>query len=174
MLVTVWVFIGIEGASIYSKRARNRKDVGTATIVGFIFVLAVLVLVNLLSLGIMQRAEIAELPDASMGDVLAEIVGPWGVWFVSIAVIISVLGALLAWILLCGETMQIPGTDGTMPSFFGRLNENDAPANALLVTNIVTQVVLLATMLSSNVYYVMATFSAVSYTHLTLPTTPYV
>lgn len=160
MLVTVWVFIGIEGASIYSKRARNRKDVGTATIVGFIFVLAVLVLVNLLSLGIMQRAEIAELPDASMGDVLAEIVGPWGVWFVSIAVIISVLGALLAWILLCGETMQIPGTDGTMPSFFGRLNENDAPANALLVTNIVTQVVLLATMLSSNVYYVMATFSA--------------
>lgn len=160
MLVTVWVFIGIEGASIYSKRARNRKDVGTATIIGFLFVLAILVLVNLLSLGVMQRAEIAQLPDASMGDVLAEIVGPWGVWFVSIAVIISVLGALLSWILLCGETMQIPGTDGTMPSFFGRLNANGAPANSLLVTNCVTQVVLLLTMLSEDVYYAMATFSA--------------
>ncbi len=29
MLVTVWVFIGIEGASIYSARAEKRSDVGT-------------------------------------------------------------------------------------------------------------------------------------------------
>ena len=28
MLVTVWVFIGIEGASVYSARAKNREDVG--------------------------------------------------------------------------------------------------------------------------------------------------
>jgi arginine:ornithine antiporter/lysine permease len=35
MLVTVWVFIGIEGASIYSRRAR-RADVGRATVIGFL------------------------------------------------------------------------------------------------------------------------------------------
>ena len=28
MLVTVWVFIGIEGAAVYSQRAKKRKDVG--------------------------------------------------------------------------------------------------------------------------------------------------
>ena len=54
MLVTVWVFIGIEGASIYSKRARKRSDVGKATVGGFLFVLVLLIGVNLLSLSLIH------------------------------------------------------------------------------------------------------------------------
>jgi arginine:ornithine antiporter / lysine permease len=42
MLVTVWVFIGIEGASIFSARAEKRSDVGKATVIGFIGVMALL------------------------------------------------------------------------------------------------------------------------------------
>lgn len=160
MLVTVWVFIGIEGASIYSKRARKRSDVGKATILGFVFVLAVLIAVNMLSLGIMERADVANLPDTSTGDVLSAVVGPWGSVFISVGVIVSLLGALLAWILLCGETMQVPGSDGTMPAFFGRLNKHDAPANALLVTNLLCQTILVLTFFSSDVYYTMATLAA--------------
>lgn len=160
MLVTVWVFIGIEGASIYSRRANKRSDVGKATVTGFLFVLATLILVNLLSMGIMQRAELAGLGDASMGDVLQAVVGPWGSWFISIGVIISLLGALLAWILLCGETMQTPGSDGTMPKFFGKLNRHDAPANSLWVTNILTQLILIATFFLEDVYLTLATLAA--------------
>lgn len=160
MMVTVWVFIGIEGASVYSKRANKRSDVGKATIIGFVFVLAILIAVNLLSLGIMQRSDVANLPDVSTADVLAHAVGPWGAWFISIGVILSLLGALLSWILLCGETMQVPGSDGTMPSFFGKLNKHDAPANALWVTNILTQIILIASYFSENVYLAMATLAA--------------
>lgn len=40
MLVTVFVFIGIEGASVYSRYAQKRSDVGVATILGFIGVCA--------------------------------------------------------------------------------------------------------------------------------------
>src|SRR5690349_13156624 len=36
MLVTVFVFLGIEGASVYSRYAKTRSDVGTATIFGFL------------------------------------------------------------------------------------------------------------------------------------------
>ena len=32
MLFTVWVFIGVEGASVYSKQARSRQDVGLSLI----------------------------------------------------------------------------------------------------------------------------------------------
>lgn len=54
MLVTVWVFIGIEGASVYSWRVpKKRSDVGKATVFGFFGVLSLLVLVNVLSLGVM-------------------------------------------------------------------------------------------------------------------------
>jgi arginine:ornithine antiporter / lysine permease len=40
MLVTVFVFLGIEGASVYSRYARRREDVGRATVLGFVSVLA--------------------------------------------------------------------------------------------------------------------------------------
>ena len=35
MIVTLWVFIGIEGASVYSSYAAKRSDVGKATLIGF-------------------------------------------------------------------------------------------------------------------------------------------
>jgi hypothetical protein len=48
MLITTFVFIGIEGASVYSRYAQKRSDVGVATIFGFIGVTALMVLVTLL------------------------------------------------------------------------------------------------------------------------------
>ena len=46
MLVTVFVFLGIEGASVYSRFAKERSDVGRATILGFIIVTTLMVLVT--------------------------------------------------------------------------------------------------------------------------------
>ena len=43
MLITVFVFVGIEGASVYSRYAKQRSHVGAATITGFIAVLCLLV-----------------------------------------------------------------------------------------------------------------------------------
>lgn len=161
MMVTVWVFIGIEGASIFSKRARNRNDVGKATVTGFTFVLLLLVAVNLLSLGVMQRAEVAGLGDASMADILAHAVGSeWGAWFISAGVVLSLLGALLSWILLAGEAVVVPGQDGTMPKFFGKVNAHGAPANALWVTSLLTQLFIISAYFSEDVYLTMAEFAA--------------
>ncbi|WP_207817770.1 MULTISPECIES: amino acid permease, partial [unclassified Pseudomonas] len=78
MLVTVFVFIGIEGASVYSARAEKRSDVGRATVIGFLGVLLFLVLVNVLSLGIMTQPELAKLQNPSMAAVLEHVVGHWG------------------------------------------------------------------------------------------------
>jgi arginine:ornithine antiporter/lysine permease len=48
MPVTVFVFIGIEGASVYSRFAKERSDVGQATITCFVIVASLMVLVTLL------------------------------------------------------------------------------------------------------------------------------
>ncbi len=87
MLVTVWVFIGIEGAAVYSQRAAKRRDVGRATVLGFVGVLALLLLVNLLSYGLMAQAELAGVPDPSMAGVLESQVGSWGAAFISIGLV---------------------------------------------------------------------------------------
>jgi hypothetical protein len=41
MLVTVFVFLGVEGASVYSRHAKRREDVGRATVLGFLSVVPV-------------------------------------------------------------------------------------------------------------------------------------
>lgn len=152
MLVTVWVFIGIEGASIYSRRAMRRADVGRATVIGFIGVWLLLVLVSLLSMGVMSQAELAGLPNPSMAYVLRAIVGEWGATVIIIGSIISVLGALLAWVLLCAEVLFAAAGDGTMPAFLGRENKRGVPANALWLSNGLIQLFLLLVLFNSGSY----------------------
>ena len=152
MLVTVWVFIGIEGASIFSSRAEKRSDVGKATVIGFIIVLLLLVLVNVLSLGIMTQPELAKLQNPSMAAVLEHVVGHWGAVLISVGLIISLLGALLSWVLLCAEIMFAAAKDHTMPAFLKKENENHVPVNAMWLTNAMVPLLLIITLFSASPY----------------------
>lgn len=152
MLVTVWVFIGIEGASIFSSRAQKRADVGKATVIGFVTVLLFLVLVNVLSMGVMTQPELATLQNPSMAAVLEHVVGHWGALLISVGLIISLLGALLSWVLLCAEIMFAAAKDHTMPAFLRRENANHVPANALWLTNAMVQIFLVITLFSNSTY----------------------
>jgi arginine:ornithine antiporter/lysine permease len=96
MLVTLWVFIGIEGASVFSARAERRKDIATATVLGFFTCLALYALVSLLSLGIINQPELAGLKNPSMAGVLEAVVGPWGAVVINLALVVSVIGSSLA------------------------------------------------------------------------------
>jgi arginine:ornithine antiporter/lysine permease len=152
MLVTVWVFIGIEGASVYSARAASRSDVGRATLIGFVTVLALLMAVSLLSLGVLGQADLAALKNPSMAGVLNKAAGPWGAALVSIGLLVSVGGALLAWILLAAETLYTPAKEQLMPRVMARENANGSPAMALWITNGATQVFLLLTLWANATY----------------------
>ncbi len=152
MLVTVWVFIGIEGASIFSARAEKRSDVGKATVIGFIGVLLLLVLVNLLSQGIMAQAALAGLKNPSMAAVLEQIVGPWGAMLISIGLIVSLAGALLSWTLLCAEIIFSSAKDHTMPEFLRKENVNHVPVNALWLSNGLIQLFLIITLFNDATY----------------------
>jgi arginine:ornithine antiporter/lysine permease len=152
MLVTVFVFIGIEGASVYSRFAKKREDVGWATVMGFIGVLGLLVLVTLLPYGIMERAELAGLRQPSMAGVLGAVVGPWGTWFVSIGLIVSVLGAYLAWSLLAAEVLFSAAKSDLVPRALARENQNQVPIAALWLTNILVQIFLILTLFAQEAF----------------------
>jgi arginine:ornithine antiporter/lysine permease len=118
MLVTVFVFLGIEGASVYSRYAKKRSDVGAATITGFIVVTTLMVLVTLLPYAVLMRPDVALMRQPSMATVLEAVVGPWGAVFVSIGLLVSVLGAYLAWSLICAEVLFAAAKTKDMPAAF--------------------------------------------------------
>lgn len=152
MLVTVFVFLGVEGASVYSRHARRREDVGRATILGFLSVLAIFASVTIVSYGVMPMSEIKELRQPSMAGVLHAAVGPWGGVFVSVGLIVSVLGAYLAWTLMAAEVLFVAAKDHDMPRFLARKTAQDVPSNALLLSTMLSQLVLVLTYFSEYAF----------------------
>ncbi|MFF2958948.1 basic amino acid/polyamine antiporter [Streptomyces sp. NPDC057963] len=152
MLATVFVFLGVEGASVYSRHARRREDVGRATVLGFLSVFAIFASVTIVSYGLMPMSEIAELRQPSMAGVLEAAVGTWGKVFVSVGLIVSVLGAYLAWTLMAAEVLFVAAKDDDMPRFLGRSSGDDVPVPALLMTTALSQVVLIVTAFSDDAF----------------------
>jgi arginine:ornithine antiporter/lysine permease len=152
MLATVFVFLGVEGASVYSRYARRREHVGRATVLGFLGVLAVFASVTIVSYGILPRAELADLRQPSMAGVLEAAVGSWGAVFVSVGLIVSVLGAYLAWTLMAAEVLFVAAKDDDLPRFLRRQNAAEAPVAALVMTTVLIQVMLLVTLVSEEAF----------------------
>jgi len=149
MLITVFVFLGIEGAAVYSRYAKRRQDVGKATVVGFLGVTALMVAVTIFSYGILSRAELEKLRQPSMAGAMEAVVGHWGLAFISVGVIISVLGAYLAWTMMAAEVLFVAAKDKDMPSFLSRTSGNNVPVPALVMSSLLVQAALLVTLFSS-------------------------
>ena len=139
MIITTFVFLGIEGASVYSRYAKSRADVGKATVLGFLSVLSLFALVTLSSYAVVPQPELADTRQPSMVGVFESVVGDWGEVFISVAVIVSVLGAYLAWTLMAAEVMYIPARNDDFPAFLGQENANGTPITALVVTSLGVQ-----------------------------------
>jgi len=155
MLVTVWVFIGIEGAIVLSERAKIRKDIGRATIIAMFCALLIYMLISLLTFGYVSQQEAATLHTPSTAYILEQIVGPWGAAAVNCGLVISVLGAMLGWTILASEVIYVGAKDKLMPQIFAKENRRNAPVSSLLLTNSLSQVLLVITFLSSAAYEVV-------------------
>lgn len=150
MLVTTFVFLGVEGASVYSRFAQRREDVGRATLLGFLSVLALFASVTLVSYGVLPRSDLASASQPSVASVLESVVGSWGETFVSIGVIVSVLGAYLAWTLINAEVLYVPARTHVMPRFLERENSRGVPIAALAATSVAVQALLLLVLFVSD------------------------
>ena len=152
MLTTVFVFLGIEGASVYSRYAKRRQDVGRATVIGLMGVTAMMVAVTVFSYGILSRAELQGLRQPSMAGVMEAVVGYWGTAFISVGVIVSVLGAYLAWTMMAAEVLYVAAKDRDMPSFLTRTSGKNVPVPALIMTSVLIQLALVVTLFSADAF----------------------
>ncbi|WAC29292.1 basic amino acid/polyamine antiporter [Ancylobacter sp. SL191] len=162
MLITVFVFLGIEGASVYSRYAKKRSDVGTATILGFVAVTGLMVAVTMLPYANAPRAAIAGVGNPSLAGALELVVGHWGAVFISVGVLVSVLGAYLAWSLICAEVLFAAAKSQDMPKLFGAQNGNRVPANALWLTNGVVSFFVISTYWSRDAFNFMLDMTSVT------------
>lgn len=160
MLITLWVFIGVEGAVVVSARARNKRDVGRATLLAVLSALAVYLLVTLLSLGVVPRSELAEIRNPSMAGLMVQMMGPWGEIVIAAGLIISVCGAYLSWTIMAAEVPYLAATHKAFPRLFARTNKNNAPSSSLWLTNISVQASLVLIWLTGSDYNTLLTIAS--------------
>lgn len=161
MLVTLWAFIGIEGAVVMSKHAKAPQDVGKATLLGFLGCLAIYVMLSLLPFGYMTQPELAAVPNPSTAGILEKIVGSWGAWLMNIGLLISVLSSWLAWTMVTAQIPQAASENGTFPKEFASENKNGTPNVSLWVTSSIMQVFMLLVYFSGNAWNTMLSITSV-------------
>lgn len=155
MLVTVWDFTGIEAACIFALRAKRMKDVIRATMLAAVVVCLITSLISVLPFGILSAQEIRELPTPSTAGILAQLYGENSGNLIRVAVVISVLGALLAWTLLASNMFYLASEDKTMPKSFMKLNANNVPVNALIISSVAAQAFIVVAFFTNAVYLAM-------------------
>jgi len=160
MLITLWVFIGVEGAVVVSARAHNKQDVGRATLMAVLAALLVYLLVTLLSLGVIPRAELAQMRNPSMAGLMKHLLGHWGDAVIAVGLIISVCGAYLSWTIMAAEVPFLAAQQGAFPRSIARQNRHNSPSASLWLTNGSVQVCLILIALTGADYNTLLTIAS--------------
>ena len=161
MLVTLWSFIGIEGAVVMSKHAKSSKSVGRATLLGFIGCLMIYVLLSVLPFGYMSQTELANIANPSTAGILEKIMGKSGAYIMNIGLLVSVLTSWLAWTMVTAQIPQAAAENGTLPKAFAKENEHHAPSVSLYITSLMMQLFMLLVYFSSNAWNTMLSITGV-------------
>lgn len=136
MLITMFCFVGVEGAVMLSSHARKSSDVGKASVIGFYSALIIYALISILCYGVRTQPELASMHDPSVAYVLKSVCGEWAYYFVIITVLVSLLSGFLAWTMLCAQTPYGAAAAQIFPSFFLHTNKFGVPIYGLLISTI--------------------------------------
>lgn len=152
LMIMMWVFVGVEGASMLSSRAKSKSDAGRATVIGIISLLVIYVLASVLPYGYLSQNELAKINQPAMLYIFQDMVGKWGGIFISVGLIIAILGSWLSWTMLPADTTMLMAEEKLLPAYFGKKNKNGAPTFSLVLTASLIQVFLLILLFSSEAY----------------------
>ena len=152
MIIMMWCFVGIEGASVVSSRAAKKTDVGKATVIGFLCLMVIYVGASVLPYGYMPFEEVAALDYPALLYVFDSMAPGWGGAFISIAIIISIAGSWLSFTILPAETTSEMADYKLLPAGWGKLNKHGAPQLSLVIVGACIQVFLIILLFSADAY----------------------
>ncbi|TWT14696.1 arginine-ornithine antiporter [Streptococcus sp. sy010] len=152
MMTIMWVFVGIEGAAMMSDRAKNQSVVGKSTVFGLISLAIIYVSASILPYGILTQDQIANLPSPALGYVFTKDVGNWFPVMVNIALIISLFGSWLSWMMLPVETTAIMAQRKLLSAKFAELNDKGVPTFSLVFMTALIQIFMLTLLVTDQAY----------------------
>lgn len=152
LMTLIWVFIGVEGASVMGHRAKSRSDAQQATLISYGLLVLAYVLISVLPYGVLTRAQLAGMGQPAIGHVLQMTVGNWGSILINVGLIISTIVSWLSWTMLPAETTMLVAEDKAMPKLWGNTNSKNAPTASLMITGVLQTIFLFSLLFTQKAY----------------------
>ena len=153
MAICLFSYLGVETAAVAAGKVRNpARNVGKSTIYGTLASAAVYLLSLVAVFGILPAAVLAQDSNqASYAAAANQIAGgTWLGYIVALAVIISGLGALNGWTMICAEMPLAAAKDGLFPRAFGSLSKRGVPAFGIISSTALASVAVIISYLGAS------------------------
>jgi arginine:agmatine antiporter len=141
--VAMFAFLGLESATVPAGSVNEpRKTIPRATVLGIAIAALLYVFGTIAVMGVVPNAELVS-STAPFSDAARIMWGSWGATVVSLAVMLSSIGALNGWTLLMGQVPMAAAQDGLFPQVFGRLSSRGVPATGIVLSAVLATVLVL-------------------------------
>jgi APA family basic amino acid/polyamine antiporter len=135
MAIALFSYIGVECASVAAGKVRDPdRNVGRATLLGTLATAAVYMLSLIAIFGILSNAQLQGTSEPFSAAANEMFGGTWAGDIMAILVIVSGLGALNGWTMICAEMPLAAANDGLFPEQFKRLNKAGVPAFGIVAS----------------------------------------
>jgi arginine:agmatine antiporter len=142
--LTMFAFLGMESATIPAGDVIDpKRTIPISTVLGISIAALLYVFGTTAVMGLVPREQLIH-SVAPFSDAARVIWGGWGAAVISIAVIISALGALNGWTLLMGQVPMAAARDDLFPPVFARLSQNGVPAIGIVISAIFATLLILS------------------------------
>lgn len=146
MAICLFAYLGVETAAVAAAKVRDpERNVPRSTILGTLASAVVYLLSMVAVFGIMSSSDLAS--DANQASYSAAtdaiIGGSWAGNLVALVVVISGIGALNGWTMICAEMPLAAAKDGLFPKQFGRLSARKVPALGIIASTTLASIAVL-------------------------------
>ncbi|MGY6021311.1 APC family permease [Streptomyces spinosirectus] len=141
--IALFSYLGLEAASVVAGRVREpRRNVPRATVYGTLVCAVIYILGTLAVFGTVPHGELGG-STAPFTDAANNIFGgTWAGDVVAAAAIVSGIGALNGWTMLCAEMPYAAARDGLFPRAFARLRgEHDVPVFGIVASTVLASLI---------------------------------
>jgi APA family basic amino acid/polyamine antiporter len=151
MAIALFSYLGVETAAVAAAKVRDPdRNVPRATILGTIATAVVYMLSLIAVFGILPTDKLAKATAPFSDAANAIFGGTWAGNVMAVAVIISGLGALNGWTMICAEMPLAAAEDGLFPDRFKRISKNGVPAFGIIASTVLASIAMGINYLGSN------------------------
>lgn len=154
MAICLFSYLGVETAAVAAAKVRDpERNIPRATVLGTL-ASAVVYLLSLTAIfGILPTTELAQDANKASYSVAANAMAGGGHWagdLMALAVIVSGLGALNGWTMICAEMPFAAAKDGLFPAAFGRLSRRQVPATGIVASTVLASLAMVVSFLGAS------------------------